>query len=143
MKSLKIWSLVVLFAMAMVGCGKHNDTDIVGQWHLTNWSNAEPEFEVYIEFLESGEFNIYQQVWSFTYEHFTGTYTASDGVISGKYSDGSAWLTSYQYSVDDSTLKLYNKSNLAEVGVYKACTIPASVIKESTTTRSEGVVPFL
>lgn len=144
MKSLKIWSLIVLFAMALVGCGGKDDgSTLVGQWHLTYYNDSEPEFDVYVEFKEGGKFNIYQQVWSFTYEHFTGTYSVKNGVVSGKYSDGSAWLTSYQFSVDDWLLKMYNTANTEEVSVYTSCKIPSDVISEATTTRSEGVVPFL
>ena len=140
MKSLKIWSLVVLFAMALVGCGKDNDDAIVGQWHLTSWNDSKPEFEVYVEFKDGGQFNIYQQVWTLRYEHYTGTYSANKGVLSGNYSDGSSWLASYQYTLQDGVLKLYNNG---EVSVYRACAIPAEVINEAAATRSEGVVPFL
>ena len=65
MKSLKIWSLVMLLAMAFVGCDNDVDmggetmggetptpvqTDIVGKWHLTSYCGATPEkFKKYLE----------------------------------------------------------------------------------------------
>ena len=154
MKSLKIWSLIALFAMALVGCGGDDDTnngsgtsivqtDIYGKWHLATVSGSAPEFDVYIEFTKDGQFNIYQQVWTLTYEHYTGTFNVNGGVLSGKYSDGSAWTGSYNYSVANSKLTLTNVDNSDEVNVYVACKIPAEVIEEATTTRAEGVVPFL
>ena len=154
MKSLKIWSLIALFAMALVGCGGDDDTnngggtsivqtDIYGKWHLATVSGSAPEFDVYIEFTKDGQFNIYQQVWTLTYEHYTGTFNANGGVLSGKYSDGSAWTGSYKFSVANSKLTLTNVDNSDEVNVYVACKIPAEVIEEATTTRAEGVVPFL
>lgn len=156
MKSLKIWSLVMLFAMAFVGCDNDNDTDmggetptpiqtdIVGKWHLTSYCGATPEFDVYIEFTSKGKFNIYQQTWSFMYEHFSGTYTVEDGVLNGSYSDGSAWLASYKFEVANSKLTLKNKKNLRELSIYDACVIPEEIIQEATTTtRAEGAVPFL
>lgn len=154
MKSLKIWSLIALFAMALVGCGGDDDTnngggtsivqtDIYGKWHLATVSGSAPEFDVYIEFTKDGQFNIYQQVWTLTYEHYTGTFNVNGGVLSGKYSDGSAWTGSYKFSVANSKLTLTNVDNSDEVNVYVACKIPAEVIEEATTTRAEGVVPFL
>ena len=153
MKSLKIWSLIALFAMALVGCGGDKEgsgdtpivqTDIYGKWHLATVSGSAPEFDIYIEFTKEGEFNIYQQVWTLTYEHYTGTFTSKGDVLSGEYSDGTAWTGSYKYSVANSKLTLTNVENSDEVNVYTACKIPAEVIEEATTaTRAEGVVPFL
>lgn len=155
MKSLKIWSLIALFAMALVGCGGDDDTnngdgkkpivqtDIYGKWQLASVSDCTPEFGVYIEFTKDGKFNLYQQVWTLTYEHYTGTFNVNGDVLSGEYSDGSAWTGSYNYSVANSKLTLTNVDNSDEVNVYNACVIPQEVIDEATTTRSEEVVPFL
>ena len=158
MKSLKIWSIIALFAMALVGCGGDNDddkggngnnevinqTDIYGKWHLMTLCDATPEFDVYIEFTKDGKFNIYQQVWSFTYEHFTGNFTINGNVVSGIYSDGSQWTASYKFAVANSKLSLTNVMNSDEIAIYDACKIPAEIIEEATTaTRSENVVPFL
>lgn len=152
MKSLKIWSLIALFAMALVGCGGDEEgngdtpivqTNIYGKWHLATVSGSAPEFDIYIEFTKEGEFNIYQQVWTLTYEHYTGTFNVNGGVLSGEYSDGTAWTGSYNFSVANSKLTLTNTANSDEVNVYTACKIPQEVIDEATTTRSEEVVPFL
>lgn len=147
MKSLKIWSLIALFAMALVGCGGDDDNnggDIYGKWKLTSVSDCIPEFNVYVEFTKEGKFNLYQQVWTLTYEHYTGTFNVDGDVISGKYSDGSAWTGSYNFSATNSKLTLINTANSDEVNVYTECNIPRAVIDEATTaTRSEDVVPFL
>ena len=170
MKSLKIWSLVALLAMALVSCGDDIEvnggnnggnnggdnggdngggdvpiinTDIVGEWHLISWCDAEPEFDVYIEFNKYGKFNIYQQTWTFTYDRFTGTFSVNDTLLSGMYSDGSSWIASYIHTVEDSKLTLINTVDLDEVGIYEACVIPAEVIEEATTTRAEETLPFL
>ena len=149
MKNLKIWSLIALFAMVFVGCGGDDNDNldqsgINGTWYLTSMCGSAPEFNVYIEFNNSGKFNIYQQVWTLTYERYTGTYSVDGNVITGKYSDGTAWTASYNYSVANSQLKLENVENSSEVSIYAAKPIPAEVIEEAiTATRSEGVVPFL
>ncbi len=148
MKNLKIWSLIALFAMVLAGCsddntddGPANQVDIYGKWHLVEFCESAPVFDVYVEFTKSGKFNLYQQVWKFTYEHFTGNYTVDGNVVNGTYSDGSQWLASYKASVVDNVLILTNKD---EVAKYEACKIPSEVITEATTpVRSESVVPFL
>lgn len=154
MKSLKIWSLVALLAMALVGCGKDSDDDddkkpivqtsIVGKWHLASWCGETPEFDVYVEFTADGKFDIYQQTWSFTYEHFSGTYSVNNGILSGVYSNGANWTASYRHEVANSKLTLKNKVDLNEISIYDACVIPADIIEEAlSATRSEDVVPFL
>lgn len=168
MKSLKIWSLLLLIAMAFAGCdntdandnGTNNNinnggnngggdvvvqTDIYGKWHLASMSGYAPEFDVYIEFTEGGEFTIYQQVWLFTYECYKGTFTITAGnVVSGVYTDGSEWTSTYYYAVADSKLTLTNIFDSDELCVYDACVIPQEIIDEATSaTRSESVVPFL
>ena len=153
MKSLKIWSLIALFAMALVGCGGDEEgsgdtpivqTDIYGKWHLATVSGLAPEFDIYIEFTKEGKFNIYQQVWTFTYEHYSGTFNIIGDMIKGTYSDGTAWTGSYKFSVANSKLRLTNVENSDEVNVYDACVIPEEVVEEAiTATRAEGVVPFL
>lgn len=156
MKSLKIWSLVALLAMTLVSCGGDDDkgdngggdlpvvqTNIVGKWHLTSWCDAEPEFDVYIEFTKDGNFNIYQQTWTFTYEHFAGTYSVNNNILSGQYNNGQSWTASYIHEVKDSKLTLMNTVDLDEKGVYEASVIPAEIIEEATTTRAEEIVPFL
>lgn len=149
MKSLKIWSLMLLLAMAVVGCDNDGDGDaiipaeMVGKWHIESWCGGEPEFDVYLEFSKNGTFNIYQQTWKFTYQHFTGVCSAKNGVLSGVYSDGSSWIANYEYSVANSKLTLTNTLDSYETSTYAACTIPAEVIREATTTRCEDVTPFL
>lgn len=153
MKSLKIWSLVALLAMALVGCGNDDDnggkapatnSNIVGKWHLASWCGETPEFDVYIEFKKDGKFDIYQQTWKFTYEHFSGAYNLEKGILSGVYSDGTDWTARYIVDVVDSKLKLINKVDLEEVSIYEESTIPNEIIEEAKSeTRSEGVVPFL
>ena len=157
MKSLKIWSLVALLAMALVGCGKDNDdqggnnpkpneqADIVGKWHLISWCGAAPEFDVYVEFTNGGKFNIYQQTWTFTYQYFTGSYIIENGILMGVYSNGADWIANYRYEVANSKLLiLKNKVNPNEVSIYEPSVVPSWIVEEATTsTRSEDVVPFL
>ena len=65
-----IYSLfaAVLFLFS-AGCSKDDDgsknidSGVVGEWHQTKWSNeAYADFDVYVEFLSDGTFNIFQKV---------------------------------------------------------------------------------
>jgi hypothetical protein len=123
MKSLKICSLVALMLLALVGCNKNkegqgtgnnnnnNPSSIVNQWCLTSWDEQAPEFNVYLQFKADGSFDIYQQVWNLTYDHFNGTYTTNGDIVSGTYANGDSWACGYRFEVVDglSTESLYHR----------------------------------
>ena len=148
MKSLKIFSLMMLLALAVVGCEKtsvngSSKSALDGEWVLTSWNEAEPEFNVYIDFNEDNTFEIYQQVWSFDYELYTGTYTITGDIVTGVYADGSIWACGYKFVKDGDTLTMYSQEDQSVVSVYTKCEIPAEIKAEATTTRAMEVVPFL
>ncbi|MBO7285638.1 MAG: lipocalin family protein [Alistipes sp.] len=155
MKSLKIFSLVMLLAVALTGCKKSNNADgpnvgggsddavLSGEWVLTSWNEAEPEFNVYIAFNEDNTFEMYQQVWSFDYEYFAGNYTITDDIVTGTYTDGSNWHCGYKFLCEGDSLTLYSQEDTSVVSLYTRCEIPAEIKEEATTTRSTDVVPFL
>ena len=69
-----IYSLfaAVLFLFS-AGCSKDDDgsknidSGVVGEWHQTKWSNeAYADFDVYVEFLSDGTFNIFQKVFVYS-----------------------------------------------------------------------------
>ena len=145
---MKIFSLMMLLALAVVGCEKSSvkgssKAALDGEWVLTSWNEAEPEFNVYIDFNEDNTFEIYQQVWSFDYELYTGTYTITGDIVSGVYADGSIWACGYKFVKDGDTLTMYSQEDQSVVSVYTKCEIPAEIKAEATTTRAMEVVPFL
>lgn len=143
MRYLKFLSLVALSLVLLTGCkkGKKDSNPVVGEWHLVSWNEEAPTFDVYVSFASDGSFEIYQQVWSFDYELFTGTYTVDGDTLKGSYADGSKWATDYKFAKSDKTLTLKDSSNVNSV--YEKCTIPEEIVNEATTTRSSEVVPFL
>lgn len=151
MKSLKIFSLAMLLVVALVGCDKNNDGPagggdnglLAGEWKLAMWNEAEPEFNVYIDFNSDGTFEMYQQVWSFDYECFTGNYTITGDIVTGTYADGSNWLCGYKFEKSGDTLTLYSQEDQSVTSLYEKCEIPAEIKAEATATRSSEVVPFL
>ena len=139
---------MMLLALAVIGCEKSSvkgssKAALDGEWVLTSWNEAEPEFNVYIDFNEDNTFEIYQQVWSFDYELYTGTYTITGDIVTGVYADGSIWACGYKFVKDGDTLTMYSQEDQSVVSVYTKCEIPAEIKAEATTTRAMEVVPFL
>ena len=149
MKSLKIFSLMMLMLVAITGCSKEKspvvsgDNAVVGQWVLTSWNEEAPEFNVYLSFENDGTFAIYQQVWSLDYECFKGTYQLEGSILTGKYADNSIWASGYKVETTDNTLVLYSQEDQSVKSVYEKCEIPTEIIEEATTTRAAEAVPFL
>lgn len=150
----KLWSIAVVLLMAMVACEKPNNngggvdvptlTIVEKEWKLVSVNDVEPEFTVYL-YLESGIFNMYQQIYTLDYLYFEGDYTIKGDTLSGVYVDGTEWKCDYQGSVsaDGLTLTLVSKESNPITCVYEACEIPTDVINEALSTRSMEVVPFL
>lgn len=85
--------------------------DITGTWELTRVETkaatvGSESVEVTVTF-QDGKFELSQRLGSAgRTSTFTGTYTLTDNVLSGKYEDGTAWSTSYTVTVEGSTMTL-------------------------------------
>lgn len=146
MKSFKIISLAMMLLVALVGCGEKEGgkgVKVAGEWQLAQWNDATPEFNVYIDFNADGTFEMYQQVWSFDYELYTGKYVISGDIMTGTYADGSNWACGYKVKVVDGQLTMYSQEDQSVTSLYEKCTIPAEIKAEASATRSMEVVPFL
>ncbi len=130
-----IYTIFAVCAAAIVsGCQKDTveiNSPMVGEWHLASWmSESQPEdFDVYISFRNDGTFQMYQKVETPAFVMFSGNYSVSGSVISGTYSDGLPWSTSYSFSLseDNSVLTMTSQTQNAEVSVYERAEIPAEV----------------
>ena len=146
MKSFKIISLAMMLLVALTGCGEKESgkgVKVAGEWQLVQWNDATPEFKVYIDFNADGTFEMYQQVWSFDYELYTGKYVVTGDVMTGTYADGSNWACGYKVNVVDGQLTMYSQEDQSETSLYEKCTIPEEIKAEASTTRAMEVVPFL
>ena len=150
MKNTKIFALLFAVVMLFVACepspgGKKDENAIAKEWHIENWNNQTPEFDVYVSFNEDGTFDLYQQVYTLNYVHYSGTYTAVDTILSGFYADGKPWECSYNYSVsaDGSQLTLNSQETIPVTSVYVNEVIPEAVKSEATRVEAIDVVPFL
>ncbi len=136
----------MVMLLALVGCESNKGNkglNVAGEWQLVQWNEATPEFNVYIDFNADGTFEMYQQVWSFDYELYTGKYTINGDVMTGTYADGSNWACGYKVSVVDGQLTMYSQEDQSIASLYEKCTIPEEIKAEASATRSMEVVPFL
>ena len=121
---LLVFSLLGIFAAS---CSDDDDapniqSEIVGEWRLTSWSESAPEgFEVYVEFTSAATFGLYQKVETSNYTKYTGRYSI----------DGSR-LTN-----GGNTLTMTTRTEPAETSVYSRTIIPDDV-RNARTSRAES-----
>ena len=83
---LLVFSLLGIFAAS---CSDDDDapniqSEIVGEWRLTSWSENAPEgFEVYVEFTSAATFGLYQKVETSNYTKYTGRYSIDGSRLTG------------------------------------------------------------
>ena len=113
---------------------------LIGCWHLVSLYGANVDADIYIDFGKDGKFVIYQRTEELTFTIFNGTYIVDEenSVVSGVYDDGTQWLSSYNYVVDEEikTLTLTSVENPLEVAVYEMSEVPTSA---TTKTRGASV----
>ena len=131
---------IVLAALGLclfAGCGSSDKEKVsptakqlVGEWQLKTWTGETPQdFDIYLSFGADNTFEIYQRLAEVKYQKFTGSYQVQNDVLSGKYSGGKNFGSTYDISFNESgsTLTLTSATNVTEVSVYERSTIPNSV----------------
>ena len=136
-----LYLINITFAMLLAACGGSSEKDldsydytqISAEWKLTEWADMPAEIDVYIDFETNQTFTMYQQVESVRFVKYTGTYSVKDDIISGKYSDGKPWGSSYILSFKGKYMTFVSKTEVAEVNVYTKTTIPTEVKEQAET----------
>lgn len=103
---------------------------IAGEWHLTEWcgmSNREFDFDIYLDIDATGDITLWQRLTQHGWEKFVSTATINSGVISGTYSDNTAWGSDYYISVSDDMMTWTNTSDPTDVSIYERADIPDNV----------------
>lgn len=121
--------------------GDTDTTAIAGDWQLTLWRGAEPSFDVYLSITEDGVVTLWQRIESREWEQFYSTTTLENSVISGEYTDGTAWSASYTVTGDGDTMTWIDTADDADISVYTRCTLPD--FNTGATTRSAHNNRFL
>mgnify|MGYP003308846823 CR=1 FL=1 len=143
----KILYIIAAAAALLLGTSCQKDSDamaakLAADWHYTAQENGVTE-DVWVSFATDGTFEMYQQVWSFDYELYTGKYVITGDVMTGTYADGSNWACGYKVNVVDGQLTMYSQEDQSVTSLYEKCTIPEEIKAEASTTRAMEVVPFL
>lgn len=118
--------------------GGGDTSSIAGVWHLTTWRGVEPSFDVYIEINAEGGLMLYQRIESRYWDIYSSTAAVVDGVISGTYTDGTAWGASYNVSVEGDTMTWVSTLDSADVSVYTRSELPQEMPTEPTRSAACG-----
>ena len=124
--------LLIAAAAVLAGCGGSgngegkNDKaiDITGTWELINIEITkaaqlgEESIEVEITFKSDKTVSLSQVLGEGRAQEFSGTWQLTDKTLTGKYSNGKAWGSSYEVSVENSTLTMVPESG-AEAYIYR------------------------
>ena len=107
---------------------------IIGEWQLksiaTKATLGGQTVEVYLSFETGGTFTLYQMLGQGRYHSYKGTWALADGILTGTYSTGKAWGSTYTVDITDSTLTLTSSIG-GEVDTYAKTTIPENIKKEA------------
>ena len=129
-----IVALAALVAFTACGGSKEEQpVDITGEWNLVNVQTKSATLggqtvDVYISFSSDRSFTMYQMIGAGRYHKYSGTYLLDGTTLSGKYSDGKQWGSSYEVELSSSDSQLILTSGSGEVDTYKKASIPSDVI---------------
>ena len=151
-KKLAMTVAVAVAAAFAVACGSKEDkaAGVEGEWELVDVEFAtksavvgsETVF-VYINFDAKGTFVMYQKLGEGRFRKFSGTWSCSNGLLNGTYSDGKNWGCPYKVSRDGDTLVMVvgwllkiclvivSSPDGKDSYTYRKCTIPEEVKKNS------------
>ena len=107
--------------------------DITGEWQLTDMTLTKSvqlgseAVDIYISFAADNTFNLWQFLGAGRYEHFDGTWTLAEDILTGTYSDGNAWGNAYKVSLEGDLLTLEATQNSSDIYIYSRTTIPEDI----------------
>lgn len=128
MKTISKIILALSVFAAAVSCNKIKGPvvaeSIVAEWHLVSVSGQSSAPEVYVNFAQDLSFELYQKIGEGRYRKYTGSYTVTESIVSGTYSDGEKWGSDYEASFDGENLILTAQNGSAEVCTYEKKALP-------------------
>lgn len=122
--------LLIGASFILAGCGeqggeKENKAiDITGTWELTGIEITKAaqlgseSIEVVITFNADKSFELSQVLGDGRAKEFSGTWQLTETTLTGKYSNGKAWGSSYQVSVENAVLTMIPETE-AEIYTYR------------------------
>ena len=120
---------LIAASLILAGCGsgsgkEEKKIDITGTWELINIEITkaaqlgQESIEVVITFNADKTFTLSQILGEGRAQEFSGTWQLTENTLTGKYSNGKAWGSSYEVSVENSTLTMIPESG-AEAYIYR------------------------
>lgn len=148
MKKVLLYAAALFAFVCAVGCKKEENKinyaeTIIGEWHCTPEGL---EADIYVSFDAEGGFELYQKIGEGRHRRYSGTYGIEGNTLSGTYSDGNPWGSSYSMeSVSDKEMKLTALNGSEEVTNYFREDIPAEVKDNAVNTKGpdNGERPLL
>lgn len=145
-----IVSGAALLALSL-SCGKLPDSGepsaledgISGEWNLVSVTGLDmSEIDVYLV-LEEETFELYQKVGTGRHYLYTGIYHLDGDELTGEYSDGTSWGSSYltQISPDGNTLVLEADNVSHETSTYTRKAVPDEIRTEALPGVRSGEFP--
>ena len=134
-------------ALGLASCSKtdKNLQKLSGEWYWEG-TEAEVSLEVYLAFRTDNTFDLFQKIGEGAFRHYSGTYTYDGKILSGVYSDKTAWRYSYEAQVNGDNLTL-NYVGEEKSLTYTRKSIPFTVRHHYTepmkSSIAEEYLPFL
>lgn len=120
--------LLIGAALILSACGEGGKEskalDITGTWELTGIEITKAAqlgsetIEVSITFNQDKTFSLSQTLGSGRPKDFSGTWQLTDTILTGKYSNGKAWGSSYEVTVNGTEMTMTPEGG-AEIYTYK------------------------
>lgn len=132
----KIIILTLVSAFMLSGCGdknkEKNQIALTGQWELIDIETksvqiGEEIVEVYIEFKTDKTFSLWQKLGRGRHRKYSGTWSLTGTILTGKYSDGKAWGANYEVGIESGNLVMTEMKTGRETCIYRKCTIPSDI----------------
>lgn len=127
--------MAMAIALISVSCHKEpavSADSLIGHWQLvsidgdavgTKSFSDSKGLSVWISF-STETFDLYQRAGKdVTYSHFTGSWSIAEGVLSGKYSDGSAWSSTYEVFLEGEFMTLTSPTEVQKF--HKEASLPS------------------
>lgn len=120
--------LIIIFtSLFLVSCKGDKDDikaiDITGEWELIDFETksitiGDQTIEVFFAFKEDQTFELRQKLGEGRFREYSGNWKLEGTQLSGNYSDGKSWGSSYQVSLENDMLQMTPELNSTDTNSY-------------------------
>ena len=142
MKRISPYIIAAFTILAAAGC-KEKETPvdynifIVGDWRFMPEEFDEETTKVHLSFMEDNGFDLYQKIGDGRYRHYSGRWEVKGNTLSGEYSAGTSWGSSYALtSIGTDTLVMTALNGSEDVMKYAREAIPVEITDDATDVKS-------